>query len=324
MDWLGIFILLECSKSLTINIQIMKNQKIAKRILMVLLAICFVQLYAQNSEEEKNDLYIIFLPEDYKNIKYESDFEKTFESESDKRNFQKLRTYLKNKKSLLESVSNLLEKLIGSEEALKYYKTQKKDLEKKIEGQIDTLSIPGISLYLYEYGTYDSFYDKITAKKIRDEIIPVLDTAIVDQKRVINQRNLLQKNVARIKQDIVKCEEQIEIALTPEQISQEFRRTVSLNFTLLIGLLLIGFFTIIYFKSDATIGKEFLGDNGLQFVTLFVLVIAIILFGILGILEGRELAAILSGISGYILGKGINNRASQEKRKKDENKAPGG
>jgi hypothetical protein len=37
---------------------------------------------------------------------------------------------------------------------------------------------------------------------------------------------------------------------------------------------------------------------------LFFLVIAIILFGILRILEGKELSALLGGLSGYILGRG--------------------
>jgi hypothetical protein len=45
-------------------------------------------------------------------------------------------------------------------------------------------------------------------------------------------------------------------------------------------------------------------DIGLQFVTLFSIIIAIILFGVLQILEGKELSALLGGISGYILGRG--------------------
>ena len=47
----------------------------------------------------------------------------------------------------------------------------------------------------------------------------------------------------------------------------------------------------------------FAGEKGMQFITLFLIVIAIILFGIMGTLEGRELAALLGGLSGYILGR---------------------
>lgn len=59
-----------------------------------------------------------------------------------------------------------------------------------------------------------------------------------------------------------------------------------------------------YKRSDQTLARNLLSETGLQFVTIFILIIAIILFGILNILGGSELAAILSGISGYILGKG--------------------
>jgi hypothetical protein len=51
-------------------------------------------------------------------------------------------------------------------------------------------------------------------------------------------------------------------------------------------------------------------QTGIQFITLFSLVIAIILFGILGILEAKELSALLGGISGYILGRATSDRAT--------------
>jgi hypothetical protein len=54
---------------------------------------------------------------------------------------------------------------------------------------------------------------------------------------------------------------------------------------------------------DPQVRREiFAGQAGIQFVTLFSFVIAIILFGIIDILEGKELAALLGGLSGYILG----------------------
>lgn len=83
---------------------------------------------------------------------------------------------------------------------------------------------------------------------------------------------------------------------------------MSICFLGLIALILICFFSVIYLKSDLTLSKDLLGGYGLQFITLFVLIIAIILFGILDILKGSELAAMLSGISGYILGKGIQDK----------------
>lgn len=56
----------------------------------------------------------------------------------------------------------------------------------------------------------------------------------------------------------------------------------------------------------------FRGQAGIQFITLFSVVIAIILFGILGILEGKELAALLGGLSGYILGRVTTPSATPE------------
>jgi hypothetical protein len=54
----------------------------------------------------------------------------------------------------------------------------------------------------------------------------------------------------------------------------------------------------------------------MQFVTLFSLVIAIVLFDVLKILDGRELAALLGGLSGYILGRGSRSeRAPPPARK---------
>lgn len=83
----------------------------------------------------------------------------------------------------------------------------------------------------------------------------------------------------------------------------DFRSTVTSYFAMLIGFVIILFF-LVCFCDQQIRGKIFGGDSGIQFVTLFALVIAIILFGVMGILEGKELAALLGGLSGYILGRG--------------------
>ncbi|NRA11841.1 MAG: hypothetical protein HRT57_07800, partial [Crocinitomicaceae bacterium] len=107
----------------------------------------------------------------------------------------------------------------------------------------------------------------------------------------------------------------IEVALAPGREDQKFKSKISFYFTLMIGILLVGFFSIIAFKSDKNIERAFLGDSGLMFVTMFVLIIAVILFGILGILgilEVKELTAILSGVSGYILARGAKPAPLEE------------
>jgi hypothetical protein len=83
---------------------------------------------------------------------------------------------------------------------------------------------------------------------------------------------------------------------------QKFKLEMSLIFAALVGLVIAGFFAVAF--TDEQVRREiFSGQAGIQFVTLFSLVIAIILFGIIDILEGKELAALLGGLSGYILGR---------------------
>lgn len=85
---------------------------------------------------------------------------------------------------------------------------------------------------------------------------------------------------------------------------EEFKKNTAFNFAGLIGCVILGFFLIILFaKRENTAGQIFSGQHGLQFITLFSLVISIAMFGVLGILEGKELAALLGAISGYVLGR---------------------
>jgi hypothetical protein len=83
---------------------------------------------------------------------------------------------------------------------------------------------------------------------------------------------------------------------------QRFKLEMSLIFAVLVGLVILGFF-VVAFRDERVRQEIFSGQAGIQFVTLFSLVIAIILFGIIDILEGKELAALLGGLSGYILGR---------------------
>lgn len=84
----------------------------------------------------------------------------------------------------------------------------------------------------------------------------------------------------------------------------QFKQAMSTIFAILIALVIGGFFLIIALaKGTVNLSEALLSDGGLQFITIFVLIIAVVLFGVLKILEGRELAAILSGIAGYILGR---------------------
>jgi hypothetical protein len=101
---------------------------------------------------------------------------------------------------------------------------------------------------------------------------------------------------------LASVEDTIQDLLNPDIAKQKFKSTVSMVFAVLVGAVIMGFFAIA-FHDERVRQAIFSGQAGMQFVTLFSLVIAIILFGITSILEAKELAALLGGLSGYILGR---------------------
>ena len=94
-------------------------------------------------------------------------------------------------------------------------------------------------------------------------------------------------------------------------VSQNFKKQISWSFAFLVGLVIVGFFIVAY--KDEKIRKSiFSGDSGLQFITIFSIIIAIILFGITEVLGGKEISALIGGISGYILGRNSLNKKPKE------------
>jgi uncharacterized protein YjdB len=115
------------------------------------------------------------------------------------------------------------------------------------------------------------------------------------------QEELIQKQSSLADKKVrLRCvEEKISEMLSPEQ---SFKYWMSLFFAILIALVITGFFVLSAMDKNLR-HAIFSGQSGIQFLTLFSLVIAIILFGITGILQDKELAALLGGLSGYILGR---------------------
>ncbi|MDT4967609.1 MAG: hypothetical protein QOJ64_2346, partial [Acidobacteriota bacterium] len=105
------------------------------------------------------------------------------------------------------------------------------------------------------------------------------------------------------KERLFECVQQrIASIWTPEQ---SFKLWMSLVGAALIFLVITGFF-VLSFRDEHIRRAIFSGQTGIQFLTLFSIVIAIILFGITGVLQDKELAALLGGLSGYILGRYSN------------------
>jgi hypothetical protein len=120
-----------------------------------------------------------------------------------------------------------------------------------------------------------------------------------DVNRDVDQKQKALQDKKRRK-DLV--ETQMNKFLDVEKPKQEFKAQISFYFALLIALVILGFFVVAL--RDKDVRREiFSGQAGIQFITLFSIVIAIILFGITDVLEGKELAALLGGLSGYILGR---------------------
>jgi len=288
-------------------------------------------LNAQEGDDAFSDI------DKYKSSEIATEFNERFKKDSDKKDFKRLREFLREKEDLLDALkaeknnyydrNNDIKKLDAKIAKLLEVTGGKKGKEKVAvdPSWIEDYSY-GNSYYqrnqTYHYdlptadGTYMKSYDEI------NEVIAGWNTSKGEMTEENRIRQMLERNVKLVKQDIYDCRSQIDSALAPEYKQQEFRTTISIYFTILIGILLFVFFFIVYKKSGKHLSRELLSGNGLQFITLFVLIIAVILFGILSILQSSELAAILSGISGYILGKGVPKKEGQDTDSANDNNAP--
>lgn len=121
------------------------------------------------------------------------------------------------------------------------------------------------------------------------------------------------KDIAALMQNRTLVEHRIVTLLRDAKDTGTFRWVTSVSFCVLVLFVIAGFYVIAWYK-DQIAYTIFAGEKGMQFITLFLIVIAIILFGIMGTLEGRELAALLGGLSGYILGRTSTGGSSKEEK----------
>ncbi len=111
-----------------------------------------------------------------------------------------------------------------------------------------------------------------------------------DKGEVQDAIDLQNAEIARLLQQQFEVEDKINRKLIPQTQEQDFKTLIAVVFACLVGIVILGFFYIA--RLDETVRQAiFSGESGIQFITLFSLVIAIILFGITGILEDKELAA---------------------------------
>ncbi len=271
-------------------------------------AIPFLYGFEGNDDNITRDYYVQL----YQSQEYVPDFKTTFRTETDRRDYKKVREYLNNKEEILR-----LLRMAGDEfyYGLSFSKLYKTDYIQSLKDELKVRD-PGekILVRINSVRPYFSYHREYTVEYIEAEILPAIIRRYEEAEELDRQNEIyykqIQKNIESLQQDIFQAEQAIFGSLSPEFRDQDFRIWISLTFSGLIAVLLLAFFWIIYRRSDISLPSLMLGSSGLQFITVFILIIAIILFGILKVLGGSELAAILSGISGYILGKG--NTAGKE------------
>jgi hypothetical protein len=90
-----------------------------------------------------------------------------------------------------------------------------------------------------------------------------------------------------------------EIATLGKEKSDEIA-TVSKVFAGLVGFIIIGFFLVLL---DTQVRHTvFRSAAGLRYMTLFLVAIALILFGLGGIVPSAAIASILTGLAGFVIG----------------------
>lgn len=241
-----------------------------------------------------------------------SDWKVRFPDAASRRDFRRLREYRAEKQNALNHEQSKLDALQATRKQVEAERQTWTLWASQLNGILSdardsTIIIP------YSYpDAFDTFVSVVTPGTAKVSELRSAQERLKKQDSRAEQTLAEIDSVARkltaaiqtLNHDIRSAESTIDNALAPEYQSQKFRTLVSAFFALLIGIMIVSFFGTIYKKAGDSVGTLLLSDGGLQFVTIFVLIIAIILFGILNILEGRELAAILSGIAGYILGRG--------------------
>lgn len=125
---------------------------------------------------------------------------------------------------------------------------------------------------------------------------------LAECRATLKRKKELTAELYKTREELNATEREINLLLTPKIAQQNFMFYSSICFVVLMSILLGIFYYVI--KRDELARKViFGGETGIQFIALFSIIIAIILFGLTGVLEGKELAALLGSVAGYILGR---------------------
>lgn len=156
-------------------------------------------------------------------------------------------------------------------------------------------------------------FKEIAKSPVQGHIVKI-DDEIKTTKEDISSWEVQTKNVKNIRSDILYYLSQLDIlsenVLDSETQKAQFTNSATYVFGGMIVIVIISFFLISTVDSRVRFAI-FGGQSGIQFITIFSIVIAIVLFGVLEKLDGKDLATLLSGLAGYILGRGANQDINQ-------------
>ena len=197
-------------------------------------------------------------------------------------------------KSLEEIKNQLVRDNSDLVKALQRQKTLK-DSKQTTPNEINEVNsdIDKLNRYI-DWGNDDLKRAEIAEKAQNDRIMELT--------KLRENRALLSDSLVSYQRILGSIDDMVNQLFIASDVTNNFKLKMSIAFAILVAIVIIGFFIIA--GSNQEIKKIiFANEAGIQFVTVFSIVIAVILFGIIGVLEGKELSALLGGLSGYILGK---------------------
>ena len=185
-------------------------------------------------------------------------------------------------------------------------KQKRDEIQTKLDGSTavkETAKLQGFINILDVLLTY-----KQNQQRLQEEIadnqaqISRLENDITNLNTLQDEVDLIRTCQLRLDEKIRTIADQKQDMIQKLESNFYFRLVVSIAFSAIVFLVISKFFEIIN-RRDKVVYELFLSQQGIQVITLFLIVISIILLGLLGILESKELSALLGGLSGYILGR---------------------
>jgi len=264
------------------------------------------------NSHEYNDRYGYFDYYDTKNNKTEYDLFKIYKDQITSINLLKDSTKISvDEYNALKTIKSLIHNNIDI-----YNVEEKKDNDSKninsrntqLKNSLEALVFKEVILKTKSDTTTDNDYSSGTSEKqykIKSQNLQefIKNLYLINASDFNNCEVIIKNNLNNVYKDIETAENYLNDLSSRELTEFSFKKHIMVIVGALIAIILVCFFTGVLYKATDAVKQKLIGETGLQFITIFVIIIAVILFGVMNILKGSELAAILSAIAGYILGK---------------------